>query len=115
MNSLRTIAHARSGDKGLNANIGVIAYSLEGYDFLKEHLTEEKVKTFFLPLGVKKVVRYELPNLKAFNFILYEILDGGGSQSLRTDAQGKVLGEAILELKLAIPPELLTKATGWKD
>lgn len=114
MNSLRAIAHARSGDKGSNANIGVIAYSIEAYDFLKRQLTEEKVKAFFLPLGVEKVERYELPNLKAFNFILYKVLNGGGSQSLRTDAQGKVLGEALLEMKMAIPPELITKAAEWK-
>lgn len=114
MSRLRAIAHARSGDKGSNANIGVIAYSLEGYDFLRSNLTEEKVLQFFLPLGLKKVIRYELPNLKALNFVLYGVLERGGSQSLRTDAQGKSLAEALLELELKIPPELLSKVAAWK-
>lgn len=94
------LAYARSGDKGSNSNIGVIAYTPEGYAVLKELLTAEKVAVFFHQLGVTSVKRYELPNLGALNFMLEGALAGGGSRSLRIDAQGKALGQAILELKL---------------
>jgi len=97
---LKELAYARSGDKGSNVNVGVIAYDEEKYAVLKKNLTEEKVAEFFLPLGGRGVKRFELPNLLAFNFVLYGALDGGGSVSLRTDAQGKALGQAILELEL---------------
>lgn len=106
--TLYDIAYARSGDKGSNSNIGVIAYTKEGYSFLKEELTSNKVKEFFEPLGVTKVVRYELPNLFAFNFLLDGILAGGGSLSLRIDSQGKALGQAILEFPLLIPNTTLS-------
>lgn len=97
---LREMAYARSGDKGSHSNIGVIAYDEKGYLFLQEHLTAEKVAQFFQPLKPWKVMRYELPNLLALNFVLYGVLDGGGSVSLRIDAQGKALGQAILEMKV---------------
>jgi hypothetical protein len=98
MRQLKEIAYARSGDKGVNANIGVIARKIEDYEVLKREVTKEKVESFFKPLGVKRVVRYELDNLHALNFVLYDVLDGGGSQSLRIDSQGKALGTAILEM-----------------
>lgn len=104
---LRQIAYARSGDKGSSSNIGVIAYTPQGYEYLKEHLTENKVAAFFKSLGLKSVRRYELPNLWAFNFILEGALAGGGSRSLRIDAQGKALGQAILELHIDVPEEKL--------
>lgn len=110
--ALRSIAYARSGDKGNNSNIGVIAYTPEGYQFLEKELTSDKVLDFFKPLGVKSVVRYELPKLGALNFIMVDALDGGGSRSLRIDAQGKALGQALLEFLLEIPPELLSKMRG---
>jgi hypothetical protein len=100
MKKLRDIAIARSGDKGSNANIGVIAKKSEDFLFLKEFLTEERVQKYFEPFGVERTVRYELPNLEALNFILYGILQGGGSRSLRLDAQGKALGQILLELPL---------------
>jgi len=106
---LRQIAHARSGDKGAAANVGVIAYTDAGYDFLRTSLTAERVEQFFKSMGVGRVIRYELPNLLAFNFILPEILDHGGSLSLRIDAQGKALGQAVLELELEIPDQMLDK------
>lgn len=99
---LETIAYARSGDKGSNANIGVIAYNAEGYALLLSHLTAERVQKYFLKLGVTSTKRYELPNLLALNFVLYGILDGGGSSSLRIDAQGKALGQALLQMQLDI-------------
>src|SRR3954467_15016132 len=102
---LGDIAHARSGDKGSSANVGVIANTPAGYDVLREHLTAERVEKFFTPMGVGKVVRYELPNLGALNFILPNILNGGGSTNLHIDAQGKALGQAILELSLDLPAD----------
>jgi len=104
---LREIAYARSGDKGTDANIGVIAYTPEGYEFLKEHLTEDLIQEYFSSLGVKETVRYELPNLGALNFVLKGVLDGGGSRSLRIDAQGKTLGQALLEMPIQVPEKIL--------
>lgn len=103
---LSVIAHARSGDKGSSANIGVIAYTRQAYDFLQAHLDTEKVAHFFHVLQPVSVRRYELPNLLAFNFILEGVLDGGGSLSLRIDSQGKALGQAILEIPLMIPKNI---------
>jgi hypothetical protein len=101
---LKDLAHARSGDKGSNVNIGVIAYSRENYTFLKEHLTEQKVAEYFSRLGCRYVRRFELPNLLAFNFVLYGALQGGGSVSLRTDSQGKALGQALLQMSFEVEP-----------
>jgi hypothetical protein len=106
---LGQIAHARSGDKGAAANVGVIAYTNAGYEFLRVHLSPQRVEQFFRSMEVGEVIRYELPNLLAFNFILPNILDGGGSLSLRIDAQGKAIGQAILEMELEIDPEMLDK------
>lgn len=100
--TLGQFAHARSGDKGNHANIGVIAYSQEDYDHLCQHLTAARVAEFFAPLGSSRVERFELPKLAAMNFMLYDCLAGGASRSLRIDTQGKLLGTAILELPL--PP-----------
>jgi hypothetical protein len=104
---LRTIAYARSGDKGSSSNIGVIANTFEGYEFLEKHLTADIVNQYFKSLGVSTTVRYELPNLWALNFVLKDILAGGGSRSLRIDAQGKALGQAILGMKIDIPDEII--------
>lgn len=108
---LKKIAYARSGDKGSGANIGVIAYTPEGYHFLREFLTSEIVKAYFNQLGVTSVTRYELPNLEALNFVLHDILNGGGSRSLRIDAQGKALGQVLLEMPIQVPSELLSACT----
>lgn len=99
------IAHARSGDKGSSANIGVIARSPAAFEFLRNWLTPARVEAFFKPMGVRQVARYELPNLGALNFILSGILETGGSTSLRIDAQGKALGQALLEME--IPDDVL--------
>jgi hypothetical protein len=96
---LGRIARARSGDKGTGSNIGVIVDSPTAYDLLREQLTAERVADFFRPMGVSGVERYELPNLKAFNFVLRGIL----SRGTRVDAQGKALGQAILELPIDLP------------
>jgi hypothetical protein len=97
---LRDIAHARSGDKGSDANIGVIAYDKDSYELIKKHLTSDAVKSFFSEICTGEVLRYELPNLNALNFILKGALGKGGSVSLRSDAQGKALGEALLHITL---------------
>jgi hypothetical protein len=98
---LREIAFARSGDKGNSANVAVFARTPAAYSWLRDHLTAASVETFFKPLGVGTVIRYEAPNLEALNFILPDILAGGGSRSLRIDAQGKTLGMALLEMPVA--------------
>lgn len=100
---LGDLAHARSGDKGNTSNIGVVARDDGCYGWLREHLTAEAVSEFFGPLGIGAVRRYELPRLRAFNFILHDALGGGASRSLRLDTQGKALGTAILELRLPAP------------
>ena len=106
---LRQIAYARSGDKGRSANIGVIAYTPTGYDILQNHLSADLVEAYFKPMGVQDVTRYELPNLGALNFILHGILDGGGSLNPRIDAQGKALGQTLLELELELPDGLISQ------
>ena len=103
---LAEIAHARSGDKGSHANVGVIAYSQAGYEYLGRVLTERRVAEHFLPLRPREVVRYELPGLFAYNFVLREILHGGASCSLRIDSQGKILAYALLEMEIPAPPNL---------
>lgn len=103
---LGEIAHARSGDKGNHANLGVAAFTPAGFDFLKDELTPERLKDFFAGLQPQKVERFELPKVQAFNFLLHHVLGGGASLSLRTDTQGKLLGTAVLELELPRPDNL---------
>ncbi len=100
---LGTIAHARSGDKGNHANIGVVAYTPAGFAHLKRHLTAERVAEYFAGLEPSSVERFLLPRVGALNFVLYNALAGGASQSLRIDTQGKLLGTAILDLTLPAP------------
>jgi hypothetical protein len=97
------IAHARSGDKGDTANVGVIALRPEWYELLDRHLTRERVAEHFRGVIEGGVERFALPNLKALNFLLHGALDGGGTLSLKTDAQGKVYSTALLRLTLDIP------------
>jgi hypothetical protein len=104
---LRTIAYARSGDKGSSANIGVIAYNERGFQFILQHLTAEKVEAYFKPYGAISTIRYELPNLWALNFVLTGILGEGGSRSLRIDSQGKALGQILLEMPIEVPDEMI--------
>ena len=97
---LRDIAYARSGDKGASANIGVIARAAADYGVLRETLTAARVKSYFEHLDVEDVDRYELENLGALNFVLHRALGDGGSRSLRLDAQGKALGQHLLDMEL---------------
>lgn len=103
---LGEIAHARSGDKGNHANVGVIAYSDAGYEFLGRVLSESRMAEYFLSLRPRQVERFALPGIRAYNFLLRDILAGGASRSLRTDSQGKLLGLAILEMELPRPDNL---------
>lgn len=100
---LGELAHARSGDKGNRANVGVVANDAACYDWLRVHLTEAVVADYFRSLGIGAVRRYEMPNLHAFNFVIDDALAGGASRSLRLDTQGKALATALLELQIPAP------------
>lgn len=97
---LGDLAACRSGDKGNHANIGVVARDEAAYRLLLDELTAARVAGFFKRLGATRVERFELPNVLALNFMLYNALGGGASRSLRFDSQGKLLGTAIAELRL---------------
>jgi hypothetical protein len=101
---LAQLAYARSGDKGDGSNVGVVAYSRDGYELLRQVLTPERVKDHFREICRGSVDRYEAPNLWALNFILHDSLGGGGSESLKTDAQGKTHGLGILFMEIEVPP-----------
>ncbi len=96
------IAHGRSGDKGDAANVGIIAYDDNGYKIIDKYLTAEKVKKHFEGICFGKVERFELPNLRALNFLLHNTLGGGGTVSLKHDAQGKTLAAALLRIELEV-------------
>ncbi|MFN8572537.1 MAG: hypothetical protein U0132_10815 [Gemmatimonadaceae bacterium] len=102
---LLDLAHARSGDKGDTANVGVIALRPEWYDLLVRQLTVERVTAHFEGMIHGPVARFELPNLGALNFLLHGALDGGGTLSLKTDAQGKVFSTAMLRMVLDVPDD----------
>ena len=96
------IAHARSGDKGDTANVGVIARKPEYYPVLVRELTVERVTRHFAGMLTGGVERFELPNLHALNFLLHGALGGGGTISLKTDAQGKTLSTALLRMEIEV-------------
>jgi hypothetical protein len=102
---LLDLAHARSGDKGDTANVGLIAVRAEWYPLLERHVTRERVAEHFRGMIGGAVVRFELPNLRALNFLLHGALDGGGTLSLKTDAQGKVYSTALLRMVLDVPDD----------
>ena len=103
---LSEIAHGRSGDKGNHANVAVIAYTPAGFDWLRANLTAERVAGYFAPLGATRVVRFEAANVRALNFVLYDVLAGGASRSLRSDTQGKTLALALLRMPIGAPDNL---------
>lgn len=104
---LGELAHTRSGDKGDTCNIGVIAYDPRQYSVLAHQVTAARVKQHFGNLVKGEVERFELPNLAALNFLLHQALGGGGTVSLRTDAQGKTFGAALLSLEIELPEATL--------
>lgn len=97
---LREIAHARSGDKGDILNISLIPYDENDYELLKEKVTCERIKEEFKGIVKGEVKRYEMENIKAFNFVLFDALDGGVTQSLRLDKHGKTLSYKLLEMEI---------------
>jgi hypothetical protein len=102
---LSAIAHGRSGDKGNHANVAIIAYTATGYAWLREHLTVEVVERYFAPLRPSRVVRYEAANVLGLNFMLYDVLAGGASRSLRIDTQGKTFALALLQMMIDVPED----------
>jgi hypothetical protein len=104
---LNDLAHARSGDKGDTVNVGIIARKPEYYDFLRSYVTVERVKQHFGDMVKGSVERFELPNLHAINFLLHNSLDGGGTVSLMTDAQGKTFSTAMLRMPVEVPDDLV--------
>ncbi|MCU0330668.1 MAG: hypothetical protein MUC47_06770 [Candidatus Kapabacteria bacterium] len=103
---LSKLAHARSGDKGDAANCGVIAYREEWYPIIRDALTTERVKQHFDGICFGPVDRYEMPNLWAINFVLHNTLGGGGTVSLKLDAQGKTIASAMLLMEIDVPDDL---------
>jgi len=104
---LARIAHARSGDKGDGSNVGLVAASPEIYELLRREVTPERVRAHFAGVCRGEVVRFEVPNLLALNFLLGDSLGGGGTASLVTDAQGKTHGQGLLEMEIEVPEGML--------
>jgi hypothetical protein len=102
---LTRLAHARSGDKGDTANVGLIAFRDDLYPLLTREVTAARVKEHFKGICKGEVERFELPNLGALNFLLHESLGGGGTLSLMTDAQGKTFSTALLRMKIDVPDD----------
>jgi hypothetical protein len=106
------IAHARSGDKGDTGNVGVIARRQQYYPILLKYLTPERVKAHFSGIALGPVERFELPNLWALNFLLHKALGGGGTISLKHDAQGKTLSSAMLRMEIDIEEQVVVEGDG---
>ena len=104
---LDRVAHARSGDKGDASNVGLIADSPELFELLREQATAERVKEHFREICRGPVERFEVPNLRAFNFLLHDSLGGGGTESLKTDAQGKTHAQGLLQMEVEVPEAVL--------
>ena len=109
---LLELAHARSGDKGDTANVGVIAYDEEDYPLILEQVTATRVKEHFGSMVKGPVERFRLDNLHAVNFLLHGALDGGGTVSLMTDAQGKVFSTALLRMEIEVPESVAVRVKG---
>lgn len=106
---LDQIAHARSGDKGDASNVGLIAETPELYEAIREQVTAERVKEHFRDVCRGRVERYELPNILALNFILHDSLGGGGTESLKNDAQGKTHAQGLLQMEIDVPDTLVRR------
>jgi len=104
---LKDIGYTRSGDKGANSNVGIIFKNNKLYDWAKDNLTDKVIKNYYSHIIKGSVIRYELDNILALNFILNDSLGGGGSESLINDCQGKTHGQMLLELEIDIPKSLL--------
>ena len=104
---LSRIASARSGDKGEGSNVGVMARSAAAYAFLRENLTAGRIRAHMHAINVGEVTRFEADNIRVLNFLLADSLGGGGSASIKTDAQGKTHGLAVLRMEMDVPQEVL--------
>lgn len=113
--SLSSIAHARSGDKGDGSNVGLIADSPELYQVILREVTAERVREHFRGFVHGAVERFEVANLNALNFLLHDSLGGGGTESLKVDAQGKTHGQGLLQMRIDVPEELLPGDLGSGD
>lgn len=102
---LYRMAHGRSGDKGDGSNVGILAYDDQGYEIIKKTLTVERVKEHFGSIVQGDVVRFELPNLRGLNFLLADSLGGGGSGSIKNDAQGKTHAMGLLRMTIEVPDD----------
>jgi hypothetical protein len=109
---LAEVAHARSGDKGDASNVGLIADSAALYEVLAREATAERVKAHFRDICRGPVERFEVPNLHALNFILHDSLGGGGTESLKSDAQGKTHAQGLLQMEIEVPDELAPERSG---
>jgi hypothetical protein len=107
---LREIAHGRTGDKGDRSNVSIIPYEEEAYAYIAEQVTAEAMRQAFLHRGVGKVVRYDLPVLGAFNFVLDDVLQGGVNGSLNLDGHGKSLSFLALSIPVRVPAELIERS-----
>lgn len=107
---LHALAHARTGDKGDRANISLVPYDSSAWPLLCEQVTAERVKAWFRHRGVSRVVRYELPKLQAFNFVLDDVLEGGVNGSLNLDGHGKTLSFFLLAMPVRAPREVMEAA-----
>ena len=112
---LGDIAHGRSGDKGNHANIAVIAYTQAGFDWLRDHLSADRVARYFAPMKPSRVERFEAANIWGLNFVLYDILAGGASRSLRIDTQGKTLAQTLLQMEIDLPAQDLDRMCARKE
>lgn len=112
---LKDIAQARSGDKGNTVNIGLFASDEAFYELFAEQITAEKVKAHFGELVEGEVIRYEVPTINAFNFILKEALNGGGSASIRVDSLGKCFGTNLLRMEIEVPKDMLKNSFNSVD
>lgn len=111
---LYDLAHGRSGDKGDTVNVGVIARRGEYWDVIRTALTKERVAEHFAGMFDGRIERFELPNLQALNFLLHGALDGGGTVSLMTDAQGKTFSTAMLRMMIDVPDALARALPEWR-
>jgi hypothetical protein len=103
---LGAVAHGRSGDKGNHANVAIIAYTQAGYDWLRTFLTAKRVAEYFAAMQPSRVERFEAANVWGLNFVLYDVLAGGASRSLRIDTQGKTLALTLLQMEIGSPPNV---------
>jgi hypothetical protein len=109
---LYRLAHARSGDKGDGSNIGLLAYNPDCYEIMRQQVTPAAVRRHFRGIVRGRVERFAVPNLRGFNFLLHNSLGGGGSASLKNDAQGKTHGMALLLMEVDLPPRFKLPEVG---